>query len=675
MARTNGKAAKDVLFLMRPLGVNLDLLLRPDSAASWATVSALGADTAQDVADSLWRGFERGGLCWQGRFGTEFNPSSANYLRYYLWLSGWSGGEVLWADSAVQALYFQMGEKGGENRWRLYRQRGKETDLWWSGPTVYKKTAGEMWELRLRIDVDSVSAVDSVGACAATDSVSSALTSVRLLRASVWVRPSGEETWWHEGDVEQVDSAPMTWAAFLPDSLRSRPLYTGFYASYSTASRANKFVVDEMRLAGGGAEVLPPRDSVGPGDTVGVPPIDTVPRPPDTVGLPPLPPDSTWQPPIDTVVPPRDSVPPQDTVAPPPLPRDTVWHPDTIAPPPWPPRPPHTYDTVPFPPDWQRPPSGMALLWSEILFETESGESKFLEFYNAAAEAFSPFYLYVGVPSDNGDGDDGGSPASAPPWTTWSSSPAAPSAAPSAAPLAKIRWYRLCKDTSLRIEPHTYAVWCKSADALSPRYNSCSEQVYTASAFPTLSTSCGRLLWAWISPQDTVLGEEAVYDKAMHHALLATTKGVSLERIGFKTPATQPDNWQSASMAEGGATPGCPNSQYSGDLEEEERAHGRYFDFSTHLITPNGDGQNDYTEITWNEALQGFLCQMELYDAVGRKIKTLIKDEILPMRGSKIYHGEDDQGRSLRAGVYVWLIRLLHPDGRRKTLRYAFAVG
>lgn len=588
MARTNGKAAKDVLFLMRPLGVNLDSLLRTDSAASWATVSALGADTAQDVADSLWSGFERGGLCWQGRFGTEFNPSSANYLRYYLWLSGWTGGEVLWADSAVQALYFQMGEKGGENRWRLYRQRGKETDLWWSGQTVYKKTAGEMWELRWRIGADSVSA---------------ALDSARLLRASVWVRPSGEETWRHEGDVGQVDSVPMVWATFLPDSLRSRPLYTGFYASYSTASRANKFVVDEMRLTGGGAEVLPP-----------------------------------------------DSLP---------LPRDTVWHPDTIVLPPWPLRPPDTtFDTVPFPPSWQRPPSATALLWSEILFETESGESKFLEFYNAVDEAFSPYYLYVGVSSGNEEADDGASPA-----------------APSAASSAKIRWYRLCKDTSLRVEPRTYAVWCKSSSALSPRYNSCSEQVYTASAFPTLSTSGGRLLWAWISPQDTVLGEEAAYDKRMHHALLATTKGVSLERIGFKTPATQPDNWQSASMAEGGATPGCPNSQYSGDLEAEERAHGRYFDFSTRLITPNGDGQNDYTEITWNEALQGFLCQMELYDAVGRKIKTLIKDEILPMRGSKIYHGEDDQGRSLRAGVYVWLIRLTHPDGRHKTLRYAFAVG
>ncbi|MDE6112229.1 MAG: hypothetical protein K2G46_02275, partial [Bacteroidales bacterium] len=92
MARTDGTEAKAALCLMRPL---------------WGD-PAQPFDSIGQAA--FWTQAERDGLCWQGRFWTGFNPSSTNYFRYYIWLSGWAGGDALWSDSAVQALYFQMGE-------------------------------------------------------------------------------------------------------------------------------------------------------------------------------------------------------------------------------------------------------------------------------------------------------------------------------------------------------------------------------------------------------------------------------------------------------------------------------------------------------------------------------------------------------------------------------------
>lgn len=614
-ARTDGKAAKDVLFLMRPVSG-----AAADDPGALETQGALVAATAD-----FWAAAVRDGLCWQGRFSTAFNPSSTNYFRYYLWLSGWGGGDTLWSDkdTAVQALYFQMGEKGSENRWRLYRQQGTATTLLWSGETVYKKSSGGVYELRWRVGGTASGTADDGDA--SSEGGGEAVADAPCV-AAAWVRPADSALWRPESGAFAWD-----WTSLLPDSLRNAPLYTGFYACYGTASRATKFAVDYMRLGGGEAEPAPPEEPAPPV-------VDTLPEEPDLPVADTLPGDGDPEPPV------------VDT-----LPEVVVPNPPVV-------------DTLPEEPapsavDWRRPPEATALRWSEILFDVESGESKFIEFYNASDTAVAPYYLYVGVVS----GESGGAAADA-----GGEDPTAPS--PGHKPPGKVKWSRLCKDTACRIPPGGYVAYCKDAAALSPRYAPCTEQLYTAAAFPTLNASGGRLIWAWLSPGDTVYGEEAVYDKAMHHVLLPSVKGVSLERIGFKTSALRPDNWQSAAMSAGGATPGCPNSQYNGDLEAEERAHGRYFDFTTRLITPNGDGLNDYTEITWNEALQGFSCKAELYDAYGRKMKTLAEEEILPTRGRWVYKGEDDKGLSLRPGVYVWFIRLVHPDGRRKMLRYAFAV-
>lgn len=518
-AESCGTAPKDTLFLLRDLWADNELQLYEE-------------DFLKYIPDS--------GICWYGSFATEFNPSTLNYLRFYLWVRGLAdpiGNDKGWIkenDSAVSACYLQLGERGSENRWRLYLQQRGQSRLVWSGEKVYKRSSGGTFDIAWRLDEKGY--VHAKG------------------------RSNKDSAWSVEGD-----STYIAWNEFMPDSIRDKKLYTGFCAVYGTASRAVQYAVDEISL-GLGDPVVEEDDPIDPED-------------PEDPGDP-------------------------------------------------------THNK-----DWVRPDTSL-FKWSEVLFETETGESKFIEFYNGSDSVVTPFWLYVGVENNN----------------SW-------------------KWSRLCKDSNVIILPKSYSAWCKDINLLSSNYSPCYDYLFKASTFPTIDASAGYLQWAWFAPQDTVFGEYMRYNKDMHHILLSSVKSVSLERIGFKLPAMDRNNWQSASLSIGGASPGCENSQYNGDLETEEKAMGKYFEFSTKLLTPNGDGINDYTEISWNEALSSYVCSIDLYDSYGRKVRSIVEKEILSTSGRWIYKGDDDKGLVLRSGIYVFYIQLINTNGKCKKLRYALAVG
>ena len=61
---------------------------------------------------------------------------------------------------------------------------------------------------------------------------------------------------------------------------------------------------------------------------------------------------------------------------------------------------------------------------------------------------------------------------------------------------------------------------------------------------------------------DTVTFDNFNYNKSWHNPLLATTDGVSLEKINPNSTSSEPSNWQSAAEKTNFATPAQKNSQY-----------------------------------------------------------------------------------------------------------------
>lgn len=138
------------------------------------------------------------------------------------------------------------------------------------------------------------------------------------------------------------------------------------------------------------------------------------------------------------------------------------------------------------------------------------------------------------------------------------------------------------------------------------------------------------------------------YNPDYHFALLDDTKGVSLERISPTRPASDQTNWHSASEASGFATPGYVNSQ-----SNPEGAAGGELAVSPEIFSPDNDGYNDVVTFTYKMESEGFTGNINIYDSEGRKVRSLMKGELLGTSGSISWDGFNDERLKAPLGIYV----------------------
>lgn len=171
---------------------------------------AFGNGLAEDSA--FRRGLLRGDsvLCFEFGISLQFVPSSTNLLRLYLLST-----DSLDADSCA-ALYLQLGQKGGENRWQFVYESPDTSYALWQGEKVYSKQ--KQMDLRLRAVYLSL---DSCWKFYAADGLEDA-------------------AWEQDGDSLRMGRLMKT---FLPDtaSIDSALFYSGIMAIYQTASRAGQY--------------------------------------------------------------------------------------------------------------------------------------------------------------------------------------------------------------------------------------------------------------------------------------------------------------------------------------------------------------------------------------------------------------------------------------------------
>ncbi len=154
------------------------------------------------------------------------------------------------------------------------------------------------------------------------------------------------------------------------------------------------------------------------------------------------------------------------------------------------------------------------------------------------------------------------------------------------------------------------------------------------------------------------------YDKSLHYPLLTSTDGVSFERLHPDIETQNASNWTSASESTHWGTPGYSNSQASSENSGEEIVH-----FSPEIISPDGDGYNDYLEIFCTFPEESHRITIQIYDYNGRLIKQLANNQVSGVEEYFRWDGTTDDHRSANEGFYIVKVLLWNLSGKKQTIR------
>ncbi len=229
--------------------------------------------------------------------------------------------------------------------------------------------------------------------------------------------------------------------------------------------------------------------------------------------------------------------------------------------------------------------------------------------------------------------------------------------------LATVDEFGLTKDfvhlgsESFLLLPGQYVVVCADSKGMQVRHPLAPvESIHSVRGLPALNNSGGQI--RLLNRQQKII-EQIRYDPSWHYPHIETKLGVSLERISFTVSGYLKDNWFSAAVSSGCATPGRGNSH-----QQDYQILQNRFQLSSAVFSPNQDGVNDFLLISIRLDQPGYMGGCEIRSLDGQLVKELLPWGLLPANGIVTWDGHNSIDNRVMPGIYVILINYNHPDGR-----------
>lgn len=216
---------------------------------------------------------------------------------------------------------------------------------------------------------------------------------------------------------------------------------------------------------------------------------------------------------------------------------------------------------------------------------------------------------------------------------------------------------KLITENPFLIFPFDYVVITPDSQDIANRYRPFNTDVFIQmSGFPMLNNKQGKVML--FRKHDQLVIDQFDYSETMHYPLLSSVDGVSLERISSERASLDPRNWHSAASNVGFATPGYQNSQsWKGENDDQT------IQLNPSIFSPDNDGKQDILQIFIRPPGPGYLANIELFDARGKHILTLVNNVLLANNGEFVWDGVTENNQKAPIGYYVIFIELMNPEG------------
>ncbi len=272
-------------------------------------------------------------------------------------------------------------------------------------------------------------------------------------------------------------------------------------------------------------------------------------------------------------------------------------------------------------------PQPQQVVINEILFNPQTGGSRFVEIYNQSNQ-------FISLAGCRLVGGKSGSP------TLHSLSAN----------------FDLYPDSLLAFSPNV-------SDILT-RYNPPSPHLVLNNSLPTLPDNEGILKLECPAGGGVQVIDSVSYTKDWHSPFLNSSnlEGVSLERIGKGLDSNRGQSWASSAHSTG-ATPGYRNTQYYA-VPPQGNAD-QFLTLTQDRISPDGDGFEDYLPIVFRAEKPGYSGTVQIFDSEGVLVNRLESGALLGSETIFRWDGDNASGEIQRPGIYLLFFEFVSPEGQR----------